>query len=1072
MALRTGVLIGVGGMGEVYRAWDPDLERFVALKYLRSGDPELVERLLREARAQARVDHPGVCKVYEVGVDDGRPFIAMQYVDGPLLSEAAPTMSLEQKVLTMLKVAEAVQAAHSAGLVHRDLKPGNIKLEVSDDGELHPFVLDFGIARLQEVAGLTATGQVLGTPGYLSPEQARGEVSRLDRRSDIFSLGVILYELVSGKRPFEGDSGAAVLVKLLQEEPLPLRRRSPHLPRDLETVVMRCLEKEPERRYPSARELADDLGRFLRGEPILARPRTLVERWATTVRRHPRTSAALAVSAAVALLAVALALESRASAARRAALAQRFGQEVERVEGVLQRAYLLPLHDIRAEKGRVRELVEWVDAESRSLGKGSLAAGHYAAGRGLLALDQAEPARARLQAAWDLGYRSPAVASALGLALARLYRSALQEADEVLNVPLRERMLREAEERLRQPAAEYLAETSGAPEPAPYLAAILAFVTGDDAGALSRLAELEQSDPFYYEGDLLAGVVHRRRYQAALDSGAAGEAELAFAQARRAFAAATEVGESDPRPYQELCGLWVQELRMRVYTTGGEVGPARDAALESCRAALVADPDSAAAHLEAGRAHRYWAEQLLALGQPASEAFAAARQHAREALRVDPASDDAYILIGVTHRQAANALAEAGGDPRADLEAAVAAFAEALRLNPNDYGATVSLSNALLYLGADARARGGQAAAHFRAAIQAARQATELEGNLVGAWVNLGIAHGQLAAILRDSGGDPATDMAAGVAALERAIEVNPRFLTAHFNLAELLLQEAQGKLRRGRDPTAEVARAHQLLAPVHEANTSWAAPHFLAAFGHALAAEHRRLTGADPSEQLALGESSLAAGRRVRGIEPDGLALAAATHLEAARWAVATGRDPSAAVKAGLATVDAALGANPAHMAATVRRAELLLVAAAGELAAGRSPASRLAAAEEAVGRALAVNPDDVEAVMAAAEIWRRWGEWRLAHGGDAGAAVDRGLGLASHAIRLNPLRAEAWALRAGLERLASRLAAAGPARDRHVDAARSARARAHELDPLLCGEQSLSPTPPRAAGAPRVGS
>jgi len=300
----TAVPIGSGGMGEVFKAWDPDLERHVALKYLRHDDPVLVERLMREARAQARIDHPSVGKVYEVGEDDGRPFIAMEFVDGKPLDDAAAGLSLEHKVLLVKKVAEAIQAAHAAGLVHRDLKPANI-LVVDHDGEPHPFVLDFGIARIEEVAGLTMTGQVIGTPGYLSPEQARGDLRAVDRRTDVFSLGVILYELLGEARPFKGDSNVEILLSLMAADPPALRSINPDVPRDLETVVMTCLEKEPERRYPSARALAEDLGRFLNGEPVEARPVGLGERLIRKARKNPFTASAIA-AALLALLALAI----------------------------------------------------------------------------------------------------------------------------------------------------------------------------------------------------------------------------------------------------------------------------------------------------------------------------------------------------------------------------------------------------------------------------------------------------------------------------------------------------------------------------------------------------------------------------------------------------------------------------------------------------------------------------------------------------------------------------------------------------------------------------------------------
>ena len=180
--------LGEGGMGRVFLARDPRLNRSVALKFVRGDDPGLTQRFLAEARAQARVNHERVCKVYEVGEVQGRVYIAMQFIEGRTLGALAPELSVEQKALLLREASEGVHEAHRVGLIHRDLKPSNIMVERAEDGTLRPYVMDFGLAR-DWTEGATLTGAVMGTPQYMSPEQARGEVSRLDRRTDVYSLG-------------------------------------------------------------------------------------------------------------------------------------------------------------------------------------------------------------------------------------------------------------------------------------------------------------------------------------------------------------------------------------------------------------------------------------------------------------------------------------------------------------------------------------------------------------------------------------------------------------------------------------------------------------------------------------------------------------------------------------------------------------------------------------------------------------------------------------------------------------------------------------------------------------------
>jgi len=260
--------LGRGGMGIVYRAWDGDLRRYVALKVLSGpwGDEDLA-RFRREAQSAAALRHPNIVGVFEISPSDETPYIALELIEGATLG--GRKFSAKKAAELMVPIARAVEAAHRRGIIHRDLKPHNIML----DPEGRPRVMDFGLAKpILNGSKVTMTGTVMGTPAYMSPEQAQGREREVDHRTDLFSLGATLYELLTGRAPFRGTTPLETLTAVVQERPVPPRKLAPTTPKPLEAIIMTCLEKDKTRRYTSAEALARDLERFLKGEPVSVRP--------------------------------------------------------------------------------------------------------------------------------------------------------------------------------------------------------------------------------------------------------------------------------------------------------------------------------------------------------------------------------------------------------------------------------------------------------------------------------------------------------------------------------------------------------------------------------------------------------------------------------------------------------------------------------------------------------------------------------------------------------------------------------------------------------------------------------
>lgn len=478
-----GPLLGHGGMGDVYEAWDTLLGRLVALKVLIRLEPASMVRFMHEARLQARFEHPNICRIYDIEAHGGAPRIAMQLVRGPTLEDAARDLELAEVVTLTARLAEILGDAHRGGLIHRDVKPGNVLLEWQETGGWNPVICDFGLALALNESSLTQPNALTGTPAYMAPEQVRGDRRLICPATDVYGLGSTLYFLLLGRPPCVSTVTKEMLrVKKDQRFPKP-RSLEPAIPAELEAILLKCLAPDPGDRYPTMAVLAKELRGFLGQGPA--------GRAQAGPSGRPARRPWLAASAALVLVGGlgGLAWRHGISQARWSELASRAAQEAQNLDLALAKEESLPRHDIRPALVRLREASGVLAGQYEAMGPEVAGPQALVRGQAQLALGEYAEARTNLERAWADGLHMPETAFLAGLACAEDWLAETQlaayrgdpppPADEARTWLQRARGLsRDREE---------------------YAAAFLALMDGDPAGAVEHARTSQEANPWRLE---------------------------------------------------------------------------------------------------------------------------------------------------------------------------------------------------------------------------------------------------------------------------------------------------------------------------------------------------------------------------------------------------------------------------------------------------------------------------------------------------------------------------------------------------------------------------------------------
>ena len=1004
--LRVDGILGKGGMGVVYRAWDPRLERAVAVKLLRTADlddAEAVARLRREAQTAAGLQHPGIVAVHEVGTYEDAPYLVMELIEGTALAHALPQIRdrpLRERVDLLREIARAVAHAHERGVIHRDIKPSNILIDPTG----RPHVLDFGLARrVMSPSSITLAGRIVGTPGYMAPEMIEGIRGEVGPRSDVFALGAVFYVLLTGTEAFPGETVHGILESTLLARFLPPRGFDRTISADLEAVCLLCLESEPGRRYADAGALADDLDRWLRGEPVRARPPSARRRWVAAARRHRLP---IAAGACVLAATVAFAWAWRLVTARRVRDAEAAGLEAALRKSGLVSAVLVRFaalggtlrgletvcYDSRLDEDARQKAAEplWPpvagfmsetppDAASQATMKALAGwarrlAGHEAEGIAWMddarRLDPELPHAPALKALALLLRRAAALP--MPMVLIEDDRVTVKSADG--ESPASTAIRREIE--------TLLAETAGAP-----------LWGGDLARECRRVVEAL---------DALRRIDLAAAEEALTEALAMGmnvfRTEILYARAKvRILARRAEAAESDLQEVRTVrphhIGVW-RNLSWVRFERALEARRQGTDPREAYREAIACADEDVAGDPKGGEARGRRAMLRVALGEAEGAEggdprpfFRSALEDCTEAVQLDPRCDLALATrLNADQRLGQWQLAH-GEDARPAFRDALDTIAAAQKLGVPAVRTPGFAGLLWQGMGEAEAAQGGDPGTSWARALADLEQALatsppDRRAQLLGV---RGSLRAVIAARESSQGRDPFASFDAALADLDEALRLEPQLRTLHFARGSMLHRRGDAAEKAGRDPRGDRRAAIDEFSAEIRTGPAWAAPHFWRANARFRIAVRPDTSPEERVRLLTDARADLDEALRRDPRMPEAWNLRGLTRNALAEFASATGADVRAECRSARTDLEECLKLRPGSADVHFNMALSGYLLATAQARRGEDPRGSYHSAIADLDRALELDPAH-----------------RRAHG--IRATCWHGLGLVDSALRTDP--------------------------------------------------------------------